>query len=57
MAGRTLPALEAAIMTTALAAFTTRAQVASAVQAAAVARVPATAAAAAATVLGNDFII
>ena len=52
MAGRTLPALEAAIMTTALAA-----QVASAVQAAAVARVPATAVGAATTVLGNDLII
>ena len=58
LAGRTPPsALLPAIIPTALAALTTRAQVASAVQAAAAAKVPATAVGAAATVLGNDFVI
>ena len=58
LAGRTPPALQAALPPAIITmALTTRAQVASAVQAAAAAKVPATAVGAAATVLENDFVI
>ena len=58
LAGRTPPALQAALLPAIITmVLTTRARVVSAVQAAAAAKVPATAVGAAATVLGNDLII